>query len=40
MMRYSVNNMLYLMAPGMTTDDLIDDYPDLEKEDCFAYLES
>ncbi|MEX2379437.1 MAG: DUF433 domain-containing protein [Vicingaceae bacterium] len=39
-LRYPVENMLELMASGMTIDELLMDYPDLEKEDflaCIAY---
>ena len=38
-LRYPVETMLELMASGMTTDELLDDYPDLEKEDFLACLE-
>jgi len=31
--------MLELMASGMTTDELLENYPDLEKEDFLACLE-
>lgn len=39
-LRYPVDNMLELLASGMTTEELLEDYPDLEKEDflaCLAY---
>ncbi|NBC84394.1 MAG: DUF433 domain-containing protein [Bacteroidetes bacterium] len=39
-LRYPVENMLELLASGMTIDELLNDYPDLEKEDflaCLAY---
>jgi uncharacterized protein (DUF433 family) len=39
-LRYPVQNMLELMASGMTTEELLEDYPDLEKDDflaCLAY---
>jgi uncharacterized protein (DUF433 family) len=39
-LRYPVQNMLELMASGMTIEELIEDYPDLEKDDflaCLAY---
>ena len=39
-LRYPVQNMLDLLASGMTIEQLLDDYPDLEKEDflaCLAY---
>ncbi len=35
-MRYPVENMLELMAGGMTIPELLEDYPDLEKEDFLA----
>ena len=38
-LRYPVENMLELMAAGMTTDELLEDYPDLEKEDFLACLQ-
>ncbi len=38
-MRYPVVTMLELMASGMTTDELLSDYPDLEKEDFLACIE-
>jgi uncharacterized protein (DUF433 family) len=38
-LRYPVENMLELLASGMTMDELLDDYPDLEKEDFLACLE-
>ncbi|WP_114782757.1 DUF433 domain-containing protein [Botryobacter ruber] len=39
-LRYPVDNMLELLASGMTIEELLEDYPDLEKEDflaCLAY---
>lgn len=36
--RYPVGNMLELMASGMTNDEILADYEDLEKEDLFACL--
>jgi uncharacterized protein (DUF433 family) len=39
-LRYPVQNMLDLLASGMTIEELLVDYPDLEKEDflaCLAY---
>lgn len=39
-LRYPVASMLELMASGITIDELLNDYPDLEKEDflaCLAY---
>ena len=38
-LRYPVETMLELMASGMTTEELILDYPDLQKEDFLACLE-
>ncbi len=36
--RYPVENMLELMASGMTTDEILADYEDLEKADLDACL--
>jgi len=38
-LRYPVENMLELLASGMTIDELLIDYPDLEKDDFLACLE-
>ena len=38
-LRYPVENMLELMASGMTIEELLLDYPDLEKEDFLACIE-
>lgn len=38
-MRYPVENMLELMASGMTIENLLSDYPELEKEDFMACLQ-
>lgn len=38
-LRYTVENMLELLASGMTIEDLLEDYPDLEREDFLACLE-
>ena len=38
-LRYPVENMLELLASGMTIEELLKDYPDLEKEDFLACLE-
>jgi len=38
-LRYPVENMLELLASGMTIDELLIDYPDLEREDFLACLE-
>ncbi len=37
-LRYPVENMLELLASGMTIEELLEDYPDLEKEDFLACL--
>ena len=37
-LRYPVENMLELLASGMTIEELIIDYPDLEKEDFLACI--
>lgn len=38
-LRYPVDSMLELLASGMTVEELLEDYPDLEKEDFLACLE-
>ena len=38
-LRYPVEMLLELLASGMTTDEILDDYPDLEREDILAALE-
>ena len=38
-LRYPVGNMLELLATGLTIDELLVDYPDLEKDDFLSYLE-
>ncbi len=38
-LRYPVENMLELLASGMTINELLADYPDLEREDFLACLE-
>ena len=38
-LRYPVTNMLELLAAGMTIEELLADYPDLEKEDFLACLQ-
>lgn len=38
-LRYPVENMLELMASGMTIDELLEDYPDLVREDFLACLD-
>lgn len=37
-MRYPVEVILDLLAAGMSTDDVLNDYPDLEKEDIQACI--
>ena len=37
-LRYPVENMLELLASGMTIEELLEDYPDLEKDDFLACL--
>ena len=37
-MRITVEQILKALANGITTDQLLDDYPDLEKEDIRAAL--
>lgn len=38
-MRFSVKQMLELLASGMTKEQILDDYPFLEVEDIYACLE-
>ena len=38
-LRYPVAELLRLLAAGMTVEDLLVDYPDLEREDVLAALE-
>ena len=37
-MRYPVETILDLMSAGMTFEEILEDYPDLEKEDLQACL--
>ncbi len=37
-LRYPVQIMLELMSSGMTIDELLEDYPDLVREDFMACL--
>ena len=37
-LRYPVENMLELMASGMSHQEILDDYEDLEQEDLWACL--
>ncbi|MFY8185296.1 MAG: DUF433 domain-containing protein [Bacteroidia bacterium] len=38
-LRYPVNTMLELLASGMTTAEILQDYPDLELQDLLACIE-
>lgn len=38
-LRYPVENLVELLASGMTIEELLLDYPDLEREDFLACLE-
>ena len=38
-LRYPVTDLLDLLASGMTIEDVLADYPDLEREDLLAALE-
>jgi uncharacterized protein (DUF433 family) len=38
-LRYPVETLLELLASGMTTDEILDDHPDLERDDILAALE-
>lgn len=38
-MRYPVQSLLELLSSGMTIEDVLVDYPDLEREDLLAALE-
>ncbi|MCS7158799.1 MAG: DUF433 domain-containing protein [Blastocatellia bacterium] len=37
-LRYPVETMLELLTSGMTMDEILDDYDDLEREDLYAVL--
>ena len=37
-LRYPVENMLELLSSGMTIEEILQDYPDLEREDLLACL--
>jgi len=37
-LRYPVENVLELLASGMTTDEILNDYEDLVREDVLAVL--
>ena len=38
-LRYPVDDLLELLASGMTVDEVLADYPDLERDDLLAALE-
>lgn len=38
-LRYPVETLLELMASGMSMEELLNDFPDLVKEDFYACLE-
>jgi len=38
-LRYPVETVLGWLAGGMTIDDIISDYPDLERDDILAVLD-
>lgn len=38
-LRYPVDSLLELLASGMMVDEVLADYPDLEREDLLATLE-
>lgn len=38
-LRYPVENILELLASGMTIDEVLEDYEDLESEDIYACLQ-
>ena len=38
-LRYPVENLLELLASGMTIEEIISDHPDLERDDLLAALE-
>ena len=38
-LRYPVETLLELLASGMTIDEVLDDYADLERDDLLAALE-
>lgn len=39
-LRYPVQLLLELMASGMSPDEILEDYPDLERDDLLAALET
>ena len=38
-LRYPVENLLELLASGMSIEEIIEDHPDLERDDLLAALE-
>jgi uncharacterized protein (DUF433 family) len=38
-LRYTVESILELLAAGMSIDEVLADYPDLERDDILAALE-
>ena len=38
-LRYSVESILDLLSSGMSIDEILDDYEDLEREDILAVLQ-
>jgi uncharacterized protein (DUF433 family) len=38
-LRYAVENLLEMLASGMTIEEIITDHPDLERDDLLAALE-
>ena len=38
-LRYPVDSLLELLSAGMTIDEVLADYPDLERDDILAALE-
>ncbi len=38
-LRYPVENLLELLASGMTIDEVVADHPDLDRDDLLAALE-
>lgn len=38
-LRYPVQSLLELLASGMTIEEILEDYPDLERDDLLAALE-
>jgi len=38
-LRYPVDTILELLSSGMTHEEILDDYPDLEREDILAVLD-